>query len=141
MTAACHAPLQTGCIPTVSRPVREETRQQAQLPHPDFNSLSVITGWLNIIGIVCCVLLLLSYLVLPADKSSRHYLSVGLVISLCLIQVFPADSSFWTIVMLNDISWDSSFRLVQNPKNATMQLRQTICTRTCHAPCLERSCY
>lgn len=62
---------------------------------PDFNNLGVITGWLNAIGIVCCVGLLLSYLVLPVEKSSRHYLSVGFVVSLCLIQVFPSDPPSW----------------------------------------------
>lgn len=61
---------------------------QSSIVFADFDALPATTGWLNVTGIICCLLLLLSYIVLPTEKTNRHYLSVGLVISLCLIQVY-----------------------------------------------------
>lgn len=65
---------------------------ESSITVPAFDTLPAITGWLNVTGIICCVLLLLSYFILPVEKTSRHYLSVGLVVSLCLIQVSRSDA-------------------------------------------------
>ena len=52
-----------------------------------FQQFPTIASWLNVAGMVCCGTLLLSYLVLPVERTSRHYLTVGLVLAICLIQV------------------------------------------------------
>ncbi|KAK5125751.1 hypothetical protein LTR85_012026 [Meristemomyces frigidus] len=46
-----------------------------------------IAYWLNVPALVCQVLLLLSFAVLPSEKSHRHYLSVGLCVSLILLEL------------------------------------------------------
>ena len=46
-----------------------------------------IAYWLNVPALVCQVLLLLSFVVLPSDRTHRHYLSVGLCVSLILLEV------------------------------------------------------
>lgn len=53
----------------------------------DFTTLPTVSNWLNVAGMVCSLSLLLSYVVLPVEKTSRHYLTVGLVIAVSLLQV------------------------------------------------------
>ncbi len=53
----------------------------------DFNVIPKAADWLNVAGLVCSALLLLSYLVLPVQKTSRHYMTIGLVAAICLLQV------------------------------------------------------
>ncbi len=53
----------------------------------DFDVIPTAANWLNVAGMVCSVSLLLSYLILPVQKTSRHYLTVGLVTAICLMQV------------------------------------------------------
>ena len=102
----------------------------------DFTHLTTVTGWLNVSGIICCAILLLSYVILPVEKTSRHYLSVGLVVALCLIQVTPAAGSPSRPLHADEEnSWDSSCRWVRNQINATMRSRRMICIRTSRAPC------
>ena len=54
---------------------------------PDFDVIPPAANWLNVAGMVCSVTLLISYLVLPVKQTSRHYLTVGLVVAICLMQV------------------------------------------------------
>lgn len=75
----------------MSRHGRNHHDPERSIIVPDFNTLPTITGWLNVSGMICCFVLLLSYIVLPGDKTSRHYLNLGLVVSLCLIQVDRPD--------------------------------------------------
>ena len=53
----------------------------------EFEVIPEVANWLNVGGMVCCVVLLISYLVLPVKQTSRHYLTVGLVVAICLMQV------------------------------------------------------
>jgi hypothetical protein len=46
--------------------------------------------YLSILSVVLCSFLLLSFLVLPAAQSHRHYLSIGLLIPVLLISLFFA---------------------------------------------------
>ena len=41
--------------------------------------------WLNVVGLILMVFMLLSYLVLPAQKTRSHYLSVCLIVSVVMI--------------------------------------------------------
>ncbi|KAK3328846.1 hypothetical protein B0H66DRAFT_467609 [Apodospora peruviana] len=47
--------------------------------YPDsFHTLSLGAGWVAVVSTICCVFLLLSWAVLPVDKTYRHYLSICL---------------------------------------------------------------
>ena len=53
----------------------------------DFNTIPKAANWLNVAGMVCSMLLLLSFIVLPVQKTNRHYLTIGLVVAICFLQV------------------------------------------------------
>ena len=53
----------------------------------DFDVIPTAASWLNVAGTVFSVFLLITYLVLPVKQTSRHYLTVGLVVAICLMQV------------------------------------------------------
>jgi hypothetical protein len=46
--------------------------------------------WVNVVGMICSVFLLVSFVVLPVKKTHRHYLSVCLAISIAIMQVRPS---------------------------------------------------
>ena len=50
-------------------------------------SLTRIANWLNVGGIVCAAVILLSFVVLPVEKTHRHYLSVCLILGVAMMQV------------------------------------------------------
>ena len=47
--------------------------------------------WVNLPAMVCQIFLLLTFIVLPPEKSHRHYLSVGLCLALILLEVSSDD--------------------------------------------------
>lgn len=53
----------------------------------NFQRLEPTANYVGIASLVCNVLLLLTYLVLPEEKSHRHYLSIGLTVSLILLSI------------------------------------------------------
>lgn len=53
----------------------------------DFNRLTGVANWLNVGSTACTALLLLSLLVLPVQKTSRHYLTVCLLIAVGFMSV------------------------------------------------------
>lgn len=53
----------------------------------DFDTIPKAANWLNVAGMVCSMSILITYLILPVSKTSRHYLTVGLVVAVCLMQV------------------------------------------------------
>ena len=53
----------------------------------DFSVIPKAASWLNVAGMVCSVSMLITFLVLPVSRTSRHYLTVGLVVAVCLLQV------------------------------------------------------
>ncbi|EAA35170.3 hypothetical protein GE21DRAFT_1311 [Neurospora crassa] len=47
--------------------------------YPDeFNTLGEVAQWVAVAGTACCVFLLLSWIILPVEKTHRHYLSLCL---------------------------------------------------------------
>lgn len=77
----------------------------------EFPTHELAAEWLSVVSLISSVFLLLTYAVLAPEKSHRHYLSVGLIVSNVLLQVCArlvfntdhqkADSQY---------SWRSSFR-------------------------------
>lgn len=53
----------------------------------DFNTLTQTSNWINVVGLVASALLLLSFLVLPAEKTSRHYLTICFILGVCILQL------------------------------------------------------
>jgi len=50
-----------------------------------FNTYSTAAEWLNVVGLILCSFMLVSYTVLPAQKTRSHYLSVCLIVSVMMI--------------------------------------------------------
>ncbi|MCJ1328850.1 hypothetical protein MMC10_005527 [Thelotrema lepadinum] len=56
--------------------------------YPDnFNTIALATNWLALGSFICCVFLLLSFIFLPVTKTSRHYLTIGLVTGVGLLSL------------------------------------------------------
>ncbi|KAI4151206.1 MAG: hypothetical protein L6R39_002088 [Caloplaca ligustica] len=65
----------------------------------EFKTIPRAANWLNVAGMVCTVSLLVSFVVLPVQKTSRHYLTVCFIIAVCILQicwqVVPGPKMFW----------------------------------------------
>ena len=59
----------------------------------EFNTLGEVAQWVAVAGTACCVFLLLSWIVLPVDKTSRHYLSLCLTTAVLFMNV-----SIWPLI-------------------------------------------
>lgn len=56
--------------------------------YPDnFDDLSLVANWINVVGMACCLFLLISWICLPVDKTHRHYLSISLVCAVVLMNL------------------------------------------------------
>jgi len=56
--------------------------------YPDsFNTVGIVAQWLSVVGLICCIFLLLSWAVLPVEKTFRHYLSICLTTAVLLMSV------------------------------------------------------
>ncbi|KAK3394460.1 hypothetical protein B0H63DRAFT_517587 [Podospora didyma] len=56
--------------------------------YPDgFDTMGVAADWVAVASTVCCVFLLLSWAVLPVDKTFRHYLSICLTTGVLLMNL------------------------------------------------------
>ncbi|KAJ9142125.1 Frizzled/smoothened-like sans CRD protein B [Pleurostoma richardsiae] len=56
--------------------------------YPDtFNTLGLAAEWVSVVSMICSVFLLLSWLVLPVEKTHRHYLSISLTIAVVLMNL------------------------------------------------------
>ena len=53
----------------------------------DFDSIFLATNWVALGSLICCVFLLLSFVCLPVARTSRHYLTIGLVVGVGLLSV------------------------------------------------------
>ncbi|CAK4031824.1 hypothetical protein AC579_2693, partial [Lecanosticta acicola] len=51
----------------------------------NFNTSTTAAQWLNVVGLVLMAFMLLSYILLPAQQTSSHYLSVCLIVSIVMI--------------------------------------------------------
>ena len=114
-------------------------QSEAKLPL-DFNVIPKAASWLNVAGMVCSLSILATYFVLPVSRTSRHYLTVGLVVAVCLLQVknqfdlisgTPADQCSSALLSL----------LQQNRNNAMMLLHRTTCTLILPVPSREHFCF
>ncbi|KAH0371821.1 Trimethyllysine dioxygenase, partial [Aureobasidium melanogenum] len=52
-----------------------------------FPTDELAAGWLSVVSLIASIFLLLTYAILPPEKSHRHYLSVGLIVSNVLLQL------------------------------------------------------
>ncbi|KAH9873659.1 hypothetical protein IAQ61_004284 [Plenodomus lingam] len=52
---------------------------------PRFNTYYRVAEALNVVGLICLVFLLITFIVLPAEKTRRHYLSYCLIIAAILM--------------------------------------------------------
>ncbi|KAI1847380.1 hypothetical protein JX265_005561 [Neoarthrinium moseri] len=56
--------------------------------YPDnFSQLTSIASWINVVGMICCLFLLISWIVLPVEKTHRHYLSICLTVAVVLMNL------------------------------------------------------
>ncbi|KAK5663656.1 hypothetical protein OQA88_4087 [Cercophora sp. LCS_1] len=56
--------------------------------YPDeFQTVGLGAQWVSVIGVVCCVFLLLSWAALPVEKTFRHYLSISLTTAVLLMSL------------------------------------------------------
>jgi hypothetical protein len=56
--------------------------------YPDnFDMMAEVANWVCVVGTICCLFLLLSYAVLPVDKTHRHYLSICTTSAVVLMNV------------------------------------------------------
>jgi hypothetical protein len=56
--------------------------------YPDaFQTMNAAANWVAVASTLCCVFLLVSWLVLPVDKTYRHYLSICLTMGVMFMNV------------------------------------------------------
>ncbi|XDG07125.1 hypothetical protein ABKA04_006740 [Annulohypoxylon sp. FPYF3050] len=56
--------------------------------YPDnFNTAATAANWVNVVGMICCGFLLISWIVLPVEKTHRHYLSISLACAIVLMNL------------------------------------------------------
>lgn len=56
--------------------------------YPDnFSQLTSVASWINVVGMICCLFLLLSWICLPVEKTHRHYLSISLTCAVVLMNL------------------------------------------------------
>ncbi|EFX03925.1 hypothetical protein CMQ_853 [Grosmannia clavigera kw1407] len=53
----------------------------------NFNQLTAAAEWIAVISTICCVALLLSWAMLPVEKTHRHYLSICLTTGVLLLSL------------------------------------------------------
>lgn len=56
--------------------------------YPDsFQTISTAANWVAVVSTVCCLFLLVSWAVLPVDKTFRHYLSISLTTAVAFMNL------------------------------------------------------
>lgn len=56
--------------------------------YPDsFTTVTTVANWVATVSVICCAFLVLSWAVLPVDKTNRHYLSVCLTVAVFIMGV------------------------------------------------------
>ncbi|KAL2270895.1 hypothetical protein VTJ83DRAFT_266 [Remersonia thermophila] len=56
--------------------------------YPDsFHTMEKAANWISVAGTICCVFLLLSWAILPVEKTFRHYLSISLTVAVALMNL------------------------------------------------------
>jgi hypothetical protein len=70
-----------------SRLQSTRSRENMLIQYIDFNRLTGVANWLNVGSLSCCAVLLLTLLVLPIQKTSRHYLTICLILAVGFMNV------------------------------------------------------
>ena len=109
----------------------EKLLKRRLMPSLDFDVIPKAANWLNVAGMICSLSLLISYLVLPVKQTSRHYLTVGLVVAICIMQV--CQESPLIRQDAHEASWVSSFLSPRSLRSATMLLLRMTCIRISRA--------
>ncbi|KAL5596774.1 hypothetical protein BROUX41_006542 [Berkeleyomyces rouxiae] len=61
---------------------------QVDWVYPDsFHTMASVADWISVVGVMCCVFLLVSWAVLPVEKTHRHYLSICLTIAVAIMSL------------------------------------------------------
>ncbi|KAI1504460.1 hypothetical protein F5X99DRAFT_416688 [Biscogniauxia marginata] len=56
--------------------------------YPDsFDAATGAANWINVVGMICCAFLLISWIVLPVERTHRHYLSICLTCAIVLMNL------------------------------------------------------
>lgn len=56
--------------------------------YPDsFDTIASAADWASVVGTLCCVFLLASWIALPVEKTHRHYLSICLTVAVLVMNV------------------------------------------------------
>ncbi|ORY65836.1 uncharacterized protein BCR38DRAFT_456530 [Pseudomassariella vexata] len=56
--------------------------------YPDsFAEVTSIASWFTVVGMICCIFLLVSWAFLPVEKTHRHYLSISLTCAIFLMNL------------------------------------------------------
>jgi hypothetical protein len=56
--------------------------------YPDnFDTMTSVANWINVVGMACCTFLLASWICLPSEKTARHYLSICLTVAVSLMNL------------------------------------------------------
>ncbi|KAL7902179.1 putative G-protein coupled receptor [Trichoderma sp. SZMC 28014] len=56
--------------------------------YPDsFSTIGTVANWIATVSVICCVFLLLSWAVLPVDKTNRHYLSICFTLGILIMNM------------------------------------------------------
>ena len=77
----------TSCIPLVSDYRLHWSSTLSLTVTKEFTSYYRAAEALNVVGLICLVFLLVSFIFLPAEKTRRHYLSYCLIIAAILLAV------------------------------------------------------
>jgi hypothetical protein len=80
--------------------------------YPDnFNTITDAANWVNVASMVCTMFVLISWAVLPVEKTHRHYLSICLSLAVALLQVISPHPRLH-LNRADLCRWGSSFLLV-----------------------------
>ncbi|KKA29166.1 hypothetical protein TD95_003705 [Thielaviopsis punctulata] len=56
--------------------------------YPDsFDTMASAADWASVVGTICCIFLLASWLFLPVEKTHRHYLSICLTVAVAIMNM------------------------------------------------------
>jgi hypothetical protein len=75
---------------------------------PAFNLNLVVAAWINVPSLICMVLMLITFAVLPEKQSHKHYLSVGLCGGLAIFSV-SAPTLLMEYLQLTSILFQMAF--------------------------------
>lgn len=86
--AVSRAQHHNGSTPTVSLcKIEASLREPCLTCSLGFNAIDTAAGWVNVVGLVSLLFMLISYIVLPVQHTRSHYLSVCLIVAVMMINL------------------------------------------------------